>query len=40
MLKVEGQWITSNMEQKLTEAATTHAISEYTMEKFSWTKED
>ena len=38
MLKFDDQWITSNMEQKLTEAATTHAITEYTMEKYKWTK--
>ena len=38
MLKIKDEWITSNMEQKLTEAATTQSIAEYTMEKYKWTK--
>ena len=40
MIKVNGQWITSNIEQKLAETATTPAIKEYTMEKFNWIQED
>ena len=40
MLKVDSQWITSSMEQKLAETAITNDITEYKMEKFSWTKED
>ena len=38
MLKINDQWITSNMEQKITEAATIHSIVEYTMGKYNWTK--
>ena len=33
MLKIKDEWITSNMDQKLTEAATIQSIAEYTMEK-------
>ena len=38
MLKIKDKWITSNMEQNLTEAATIQSIAEYTMEKYKWTK--
>ena len=38
MLKLNEEWITSNMEQKLIEAATIRPLVEYTMEKFNWTK--
>ena len=38
MLKIKDEWITSNMEQKIIEAATIQPLAEYTMEKFNWTK--
>ena len=40
MLKVDRQWMTSCMEQKLAETSTTPAIKENKMEKFNWTKDD
>ena len=39
MLKLNNEWITSNMQQKIIEAATIQPLAEYTMEKFNWTKE-
>ena len=39
MLKIKDEWITSNIDQKLMEAATIQSIAKYTMEKYKWTKE-
>ena len=38
MLKLNDEWITSNMEQKIIEAATIQPLAEYTMEKYKQTK--
>ena len=40
MLTINGEWITSNYEQKLTDAATTPELEKYIKEKFKWSNED
>ena len=40
MLKIEGEWITSQYKQRVIDAATYLVMKNYIMEKFQWGEEE
>ena len=40
MVSINGKWITSNVEQRLTEAATGSEMKKYIIGRFKWSEED